>query len=445
MSRYARLILAAHCAATLVTSVAGAQQSSREPPLVAWARAHGDRLTASGAGCTDLDELLPRLANARVIALGEPIHDAHELHVLRNRIARCLAESGEITAIALESGLADMAPLHEALLQPPSSVAALTRERISYGWGGLPEVQALTEWIRFHNAAQRVERRIRLYGIDVTGADGSGSLNHAGRSIDELMKSLLRLEVPRARELSTKLKPYLQRVSEDAYATLTPDARDSLHGLLDSAENAIRSTERSSEQRSRAIAWGARCVVAVRQVLSYLDLKTRLGEQASSSPDFPRLVQMRDSMMADNLLWGLRQEPGGGRILVLAHNAHVFSEVGPTTLGPPLHYTTLGQHLRRALDSSYVVIGTDARTLGYYLAEQTPSPAQHLAAMFGVLGPGWLMLDLRAAGQDSVLASWLRQPRRVRYHWGFQWIRPAVAADLLIIADSLSPTGGEIR
>jgi erythromycin esterase-like protein len=154
---------------------------------------------------------------------------------------------------------------------------------------------------------------------------------------------------------------------------------------------------------------------------------------------------MRDSIMADNLLWALGQQPSGGRILVLAHNAHVFAEVGPTTLAPPLEYTTLGRHLRRALDSSYVVIGTDARALGYYLTEQLPSPGQHLAPMFGGLGHRWLMLDLRAAAQDSVLASWLRQPRRVRFQWGFQWIRPAVAADLLIIADSLSPTGGEIR
>jgi hypothetical protein len=65
--------------------------------------------------------------------------------------------------------------------------------------------------------------------------------------------------------------------------------------------------------------------------------------------------------------------------------------------------------------------------------------------MFGKLGQEWLMLDLRAAGRDSVLATWLRRPRRVRFQWGFQWIRPAVAADLFIIADSLSPTGGEVR
>lgn len=404
------------------------------------------RLTPNAEGCEDLDPLVPRLVSARVIALGELIHDAHELQLLRNRFARCLVQSGQITAIALESGLADMIPLHEALLRPPRSVWALTRERISYGWGGLPEVQALTEWVRGHNASQPLDRRIRLYGIDITGADGSGSFNRARRSIDELIKYLMRLNLPEARGLSSKLKPYRHRFSEAAYASLSPRARDSLRGVLDSVEIAVQSLpDRPGDKQSHDRAWAARCVAAVRQVMNFLELKQSLGKQPARSPELPRLIQMRDSIMADNLLWALGQQPGGGRILVFAHNAHVFVDPGPTTLGPPLVYATLGHYLRRAMDSAYMVIGTDARALGYYLPEQDPAPAPHLASMFGMLGQSWLMIDLRAAAQDSVLGAWLRQPRRVRFQWGFQWIHPALAADFLIIADSLSPTGGEIR
>jgi erythromycin esterase len=153
---------------------------------------------------------------------------------------------------------------------------------------------------------------------------------------------------------------------------------------------------------------------------------------------------MRDSMMADNLLWALTQQPDGGRILVLAHNGHLLTQVGPRTFGPPIQYATVGQYLRRALDSLYVVIGTDARALGYYVEEQRPPPPSHLGSMFGRLGRSWLLLDLRAAAGEPVLASWLQQPRTIRSQWGFQWIRPAAAADFLIVADSLSPTSGEI-
>jgi erythromycin esterase len=123
-------------------------------------------------------------------------------------------------------------------------------------------------------------------------------------------------------------------------------------------------------------------------------------------------------MMADNLLWVLGQQPSGGRVLLLAHNGHVFVQVGPTTLRPEIKYTTMGQHLRRALGKSYTVIGTDARALGYYLEEQSPPPESHLGSLFVGLGASWLLLDLRAAAQDPELARWLEQPRRVRIKWG---------------------------
>jgi erythromycin esterase-like protein len=52
---------------------------------------------------------------------------------------------------------------------------------------------------------------------------------------------------------------------------------------------------------------------------------------------------MRDSIMADNLFWALEQEGSRERLLLLAHNAHVFAD--RATLGPPLAQEplTLGQ------------------------------------------------------------------------------------------------------
>jgi hypothetical protein len=42
------------------------------------------------------------------------------------------------------------------------------------------------------------------------------------------------------------------------------------------------------------------------------------------------------------------------------------------------------------------------------------------------------------------VAAWLDQPHTIRYQWGYQRIRPGMAADFLIYADSLSPTGEEL-
>jgi erythromycin esterase-like protein len=150
--------------------------------------------------------------------------------------------------------------------------------------------------------------------------------------------------------------------------------------------------------------------------------------------------------MAENVLWVLRQRPQGGRLLILAHNAHVFADTGSVTLGPlrPRAPTLLGKRLRAALGGRYLVIGTDARALGYYVEEQDPVNRESLGSALAELGHSWLLLDLDAAAKDPAVEAWLREPRLVRFQWGYQRIRPAIAADVLIYADSLSPTGGEI-
>jgi erythromycin esterase len=433
----------------LISAVASAQGVRPDTGFARWARAHATTLAAPGAAtCEDLEALRPVLARARVVALGELIHDARELHLFRNRLARCLIIRFGFTAVALESGFADAVPLNKALLHPPSSVSTLTRQAISYGWGGIPEVQALTEMLRTSNARKPPISRVRLYGIDLTGADGSGHFSRARRSLDELLSYLAAFDGPGAKRLERALAPLLPQFSEVGYSRLGQGARDSLRSLLDSARHlALRKPEEAAHSRFEAErAWALRCVAAARQTMAYLDLLGTLGPRPAESPDFWHLIQLRDSMMAENLLWALEQEGHKGRILLLAHNAHVFADSGPRTVGPPLERepTMLGQRLRAALGDDYVVIGTEARALGYYLEEQDAPDSTSLGAALGSVGSGWFALDLRAASDDPTVAAWLDQPHTIRSQWGYQRIRPAMAADLLIYADSLSPTGGEL-
>jgi erythromycin esterase-like protein len=430
----------------LTGSTAAAQQPSGRFLFIEWARTHSTPLAAPDApSCADLEPLRPAIANARVIALGELIHDARELHLFRNRLVGCLTAHFGVTAVALESGFADMAPLHEALLQPAPSVAELTRQRISYGWGGVPEVQALTESLRAYNAGQPYPRRTRLYGVDITGADGSGSFNRARRSIDELLRYLARLEPGEARRLSRAFALFLPRFSQASFPTLSSESRDSVSALLDSAEAVVRRAPgRTTGGSAPARTWALGSLVASRHMLAYLSFQASLGERPAESPEFWRLVQMRDSLMTENVLWVLRQQPRSGRLLILAHNAHVFADT-LSLRAWPRPPTLLGQRLRARLRDSYVVVGTEARALGYYLEEQDPVNKETLGSALGELGRGWLLLDLDAAAREPALGAWLREPRLVRFNWGYQRIRPAVAADFLVYADSLSPTGGEIR
>lgn len=434
-----------------VFPVALPAQGAPDVTFAQWARAHSVELAAPDAAtCKDLEFLRPVLTQARVVALGELIHDAHELHLLRIRVARCLTAHFGFTAVALETGFADAGPLNRALLHPPASVSKLTREYISYGWGGIPEVQALTEMIRASNARKPVNRRVRLYGVDLTGADGSGRFSRARRSLDQLLQYLGKLDAPEARRVASALTLLLPRFSEAAYPGLAQSAQDSLRSLLDSAHTLVlREPAQSSDNRLRQErAWALRCIVAARQTMGYLELLGALRPSLAKSPDLWRLLQMRDSIMAETTLWALEEEGSEGRILLLAHNAHVFADSGPKSVGRARALTrepeVLGQRLRTALGDAYVVIGTEARSLGYYLEEQDRPDSASVGAALASIGVRWLGLNLRAARSDPTAFDWLQRPREIRFQWGYQRIRPAVAADFLIYADSLSPTGGEL-
>jgi erythromycin esterase len=393
-------------------------------------------LAAPGAPtCNDLERLRPTIAKARVIALGELIHDAHELHLLRNRFVRCLTSRFGVTAIALESGFGDMAPLENALLRPGRSVVEPTRRAISYGWGGLPEVQALTETLRAYNARHPRSRRVGIYGIDLTGADGSGRFSRAGRSIEWLTRYLATLESAEAHRLGMELAPLSSRFSEAEYPRMSAPARDSIRQLLAAAERLVQQAPKAQ-----------RFVAAAQQSMAYFELLESLGPTPRENPGFWRLLQMRDSVMADNLIWALDQEGDTGRILLLAHNAHVFDEPLSATLGRPLAQTPfmLGQRLRGELSDRYIIVGTEARTLGYYLEKQVASDSASLGSILSHAGAPWFMVDLRAAKENPALSDWLRQPSFIRFNWGYQRIRPGRAADFIIYGDSLSPTGGEL-
>src|SRR5277367_2752560 len=79
------------------------------------------------ARLADLGFLRALAGDARVVAIGESAHYAHEFYQLRHRLARFLVEELGFTAIAFESGFSE---------------AWLTDEWIAGGDGDLADVQA---------------------------------------------------------------------------------------------------------------------------------------------------------------------------------------------------------------------------------------------------------------------------------------------------------------
>ena len=115
-----------------------------------------------------------RSLDSRVVALGEPAHGAHEPLAFRNCLFRYLVEQQGFTAIALETGLNESRHLQDYAAGGEGDAQSIARRGFTWGFWRYPENAELLDWIRNYNIDPARGRKIRLYGIDMSGGDSSG-------------------------------------------------------------------------------------------------------------------------------------------------------------------------------------------------------------------------------------------------------------------------------
>src|SRR6186713_2519891 len=85
--------------------------------FIEWARRHALPLhVVDSTDDGDLAGVADSIANARIVALGEPAHGAHEPLGFRNRLFRYLVTHHGFTAIALETGCTEARRIDDFVL-----------------------------------------------------------------------------------------------------------------------------------------------------------------------------------------------------------------------------------------------------------------------------------------------------------------------------------------
>src|SRR3546814_17941701 len=112
-----------------------------EDACVAWARTHAIDLPVcssilSGA---DYSHLANGFGSERVVALGEPVHGAHETLAHRNCLFRYLVEEQGLTAIAMDTGLHEPRPTHAYPSGGRGDLLDVPRRRFTRGFWGYSE------------------------------------------------------------------------------------------------------------------------------------------------------------------------------------------------------------------------------------------------------------------------------------------------------------------
>jgi erythromycin esterase len=381
---------------TLGARAAAAAHSDQAEDFLTWARASSAPLT--------VDNVLKAAGRAKVVALAEFMHGAHEPLQLRNDLALAMAKDGFLGAVALETGFIEARRLDDYVMGGGGDAAVLARDYLSWGFGAFEENVELLRSLRDHNAGAGV-RKVRFFGVDIPGGKGRalGSISLGVRDAIAYVSTTL----PRqGRSLVRALQPYVNEFTPEAYFALSGQKRTVFVAAIDDLVRFFSENRAALISKSSVVefTWAQRSAVVLRQGAEMFRVWPEDNQKGDSPRGMYGTVSVRDAALAANLEWVVRQQDPSASVLVFAATGHLVRTVnrGPVLSGFPGPWKPMGFHLEQAFGRDMTVIFTSA-------PEAPPGPWQgkpaagSFAADLSNVGAGPFLLDLRTAPPMAAL------------------------------------------
>lgn len=289
----------------------------------------------------DLDPLVERIGDARLVLLGEATHGTSEFYRLRARITKVLIERRGFDIVAVEADWPDAARVDAYVRRdsrPPEEGYAFTRFP-SWMWRNR-EVHDFVEWLRAWNGRRPAEERTGFHGLDLY------SLN---ASIDAVLGYLDRVD------------PDAARIGRQRYGCLSPWESDpAVYGRA-----AVSGRYRSCEADVVAMLkdlHGRRMEYMHRDGERFLDA-VQNARLVASAERYYRVMysgateswNLRDQHMFDTLQLLLNFRGKDSRAVVWEHNSHI-GDAAATEMSAR-GQTNVGRLCREEYGEAAILIG----------------------------------------------------------------------------------------
>ncbi len=289
----------------------------------------------------DLDPLLARIGDARLVLLGESTHGTSEFYRMRERISRELIVRKGFRFIAIEGDWPDAARVDHYVRHfehPASEWTAFARFPV-WMWRN-KEVQAFVDWLRQYNTVKTASDRVAFHGLDLY------SLHTSIRAVLTYLDDV---------------DPDAASTARTRYGCLTPWQSDpatygraALSGRFRSCEDEVARMLLSllKKQRQYALRDGERYLDAVQnaRLIANAERYYRImyyGSRASWN--------LRDSHMFETLKSLLDFYGPEAKGIVWAHNSHVGNALATEMSRRGEH--NLGQLCRAEFGTNVYTIG----------------------------------------------------------------------------------------
>ena len=405
--RTASIILITLLAAGPRHGAAPTQTAPGADTLRAWA-APVRSIDPADEDFSDLEPLVERIGDARVVVLGEATHSHGTTSRAKARLVRFLHERMGFDVVAWETGLLQTYAMNTALRHPTLPLAQAASYLMAGGWASEEAIRPLFEYAR---ASWQTGRPLEMAGFD-TGRP------HVTAPYFRRFVTALGARVPQL-ALSDDQWALVDGLTARGYGFISSEQPP---GELRRRQRAVLETLLARLTTSRADLLRS---FAARE----LDLAERFIADALFCEQLRhlRLTEgpaawnaARDRYMADNLLWLMETMYPGRKVVVWAATAHFIRDsTAIRNLENPDWYRTsweAGNHLFPRLGRDLYTIAftsyagrsgdvfPDGSSLESRVGDVPPAPDGSFEAAAHGLGQPYLFVDLRGAPAEH----WLR-------------------------------------
>lgn len=258
----------------------------------------------------DLQPLLDRIGDARVVLIGEASHGTSEFYRMRCRITKDLIEQKKIDFVAIEADWPDAYRIHDfvthTLREEPHNWEAFSRFP-TWMWRN-QEVLDFIHWLRDFNLERPREQRVGFYGLD---------LYSLFTSIHRVLHYLKRVD------------PAAAEVARQRYGCLTPWQQDPATYGRAALTGRYRTCEKEVVQMLRDLA-SRRMEAAVKDGEELFDAQLN-AQLVADAERYYRIMYYgsdeswnhRDRHMFQTLLLLQRRYGKNSKAVIWEHNSHL--------------------------------------------------------------------------------------------------------------------------
>jgi len=354
-----------------------------------------------------LHSLVERVADARVVLIGEASHGTSEFYALRAAITKRLIEDKGFNIVAAEADWPDAAQIDHYVRHldaAPSDWTAFSRFP-TWMWRNV-DVREFVDWLHEHNKPLHMAARTGFYGLDLY------SLYNSVRAVIGYLDDVDPELADVARWRYGCLSPWEADPAAYGHATLTGQYRDC------EQEVARMLTDLFQKRQIYAHKDGARFLDAAQNaaLVANAERYYRImyyGSRASWN--------LRDTHMFETLKRVMEARGGDARAVVWAHNSHI-GDAAATEMSARGEFN-IGQLCREAFgsDSRRIGFGTDHGTVAaaskwdgpMEIKQVRPAHAQSYERLFHMTEQPGLILPLSGNANLGIIAE-LSKPRLER-------------------------------